>query len=191
MRPALVATAVLGALALPAVVCPPRARADELPPGTISFVFGALSGTGADAKRLGYGYYQFGMQAAWQPTSTERRRGQSVRWSTMFGTLYNGTAAEIDSELHTVTMDLMAGIRFRPWNTPTRYLTARVGGELLRSNEPIPPLMHRAFVGGVASVGLDQYFGGFMLNVDVRYGLISPDGPRSLALLVGFGLAGP
>ncbi|HEY5926796.1 MAG TPA: hypothetical protein VIV11_34150, partial [Kofleriaceae bacterium] len=95
MRPALAATAVLCALA----GHPSSARAEELPPGTIGFMFGVLSGTGADAKRLGFGFYQFGMQAAWQPQSTERRWGPSVRWGTMFGTLYNGTAAQVDSEL--------------------------------------------------------------------------------------------
>lgn len=187
MNRVLLVGAVLGVLAGRA----PSARAESLPPGTIGFVFGVLSGTGADAKRLGFGYYQFGMQAAWQPTATERRWGPSVRWATMFGTLYSGTAAQIDSQLHTMQMDLMVGLRFRPWNTPTRYLTARVGGELLRSNEPIPPSMHRAFLGGIASVGLDQYVGGFMFNVDVRYGLIGNDGPRALALLVGVGVAGP
>jgi hypothetical protein len=167
------------------------ARAEQLPPGTIGFVFGVLSGTGADAKRLGFGFYQFGMQAAWQPTATERAWGWSLRWGTMFGTLYDGTAAQIDTQLHTMQMDLQVGLRFRPWKTPSRYLTARVGGELLRANEPIPPLMQRAFVGGIASVGLDQYVGGFMFNVDVRYGLISNEGPRELALLVGVGVTGP
>jgi hypothetical protein len=186
MRHALAACAVL-ALAGRA----PSARADDLPPGTIGFVFGVLSGTGADASRLGYGFYQFGMQAAWQPTSTERAWGFSLRWGTMFGTLYNGTAAQIDTTLHTMQMDLMVGVRFRPWKTPSRYLTARAGAELLRANEPIPPMDQRAFLGGIASVGLDQYVGGFMFNVDVRYGLIGNEGPRELALLVGVGLTGP
>jgi hypothetical protein len=187
MRRALVVTAVLATVGAPA----PSARAEQLPPGTLGFVFGVMSGTGADAKRLGFGIYQFGMQAAWQPMTTEQWIGYSVRWATMFGTLYNGDAARIEPELHTVQMDLMVGLRFRPWQTPTRYLTARVGGELMRTNEPIPPLMQRVFVGGIASVGLDQYFGGFMFNVDVRYGLIAPEGPKELALLIGIGLAGP
>lgn len=186
MRRALVATAVVCGLAMPRA-----ARADELPKGAIGFVFGVLSGTGADAKRLGYGFYQFGMQASWQHTNTDRRWGWSLRWGTMFGTLYSGTAAQIDSQLHTMQMDLTAGLRFRPWKTPSRYLTARVGGELLRANEPIPPMDQRAFVGGIASVGLDQYIGGFMFNVDVRYGLIGNEGPRELALLLGVGLTGP
>ncbi len=188
MRRAPVATlaGVLVALAIPRPT-----RADDLPPGTIGLVFGARSGTGADAKRLGYGYYQFGMQAAWQPQSTDRWWGPTLRWSTMFGTLYNGTAAQIESELHTMQMDLTVGVRFRPWKTPSRYLTARIGGELLRANEPIPPMDQRAFVGGIASVGLDQYIGGFMFNVDVRYGLIANEGPREIALLFGVGLTGP
>jgi len=187
MRRALAATAVLCALASRAA----PAHAEELPHGAIGFVFGVLSGTGADAKRLGFGFYQFGMQASWQNTNTDSRIGWSIRAGTMFGTLYNGDAAQIDAQLHTMQMDLQVGLRFRPWKTPSRYLTVRAGGELLRSNEPIPPLMQRAFVGGIASVGLDQYVGGFMFNVDVRYGLIGDQGPRELALLVGVGLTGP
>src|SRR5689334_17314413 len=115
MRRALAVTAVLGVLGS-------TAAADELPPGSIGFVFGVLSGTGADAKRLGWGYYQFGLQAAWQPTSTDRAWGWSLRWGTLFGTLRDASAAQIDTELHTMQMDLAVGLRFRPWKTPSRYL---------------------------------------------------------------------
>jgi hypothetical protein len=181
------------ALGLTAVLCAlgSRASAEPMPSGTLGLVFGGISGTGADAKRLGYGVHQFGMQAAWQPMLTERPWGWSIRWGTMFGILWNGDAAQIDSELHTMQMDLTLGLRFRPWKTPSRYLTVRAGGELLRANEPIPPLMQRAFVGGIASVGLDQYISIVQLNFDVRYGMIGNDGPRQLALLVGIGVTGP
>lgn len=184
MRRALAVATVLGALASPAA-------AENLPPGAIGLVFGVVSGTGADAKRLGFGLHQFGMQASWQPTSTERWLSWTVRWSTLFGILYGGSAAQVDSQLHTVQLDLTGGVRIRPWKTPTRYLTARAGGEMFRSNEPIPPLMRRAFVGGIASVGLDQYVGGFMFSVDVRYGLFGNENPTELAFLVGVGLTGP
>ncbi len=185
MRRALAVTAVLCALASPAA-------ADDPPPGAIGFVFGVVSGTGADAKRLGFGLHQFGMQASWQsPFSPNGRLGWSVRWGTLFGILYGGNAAQIDAQLHTVQLDLTAGVRFRPWDTPTRYLTARVGGEMFRSNEPIPPLDTREFVGGIASVGLDQYFSGVMLSVDVQYGLFGKDNPTELALQIGIGLTGP
>jgi hypothetical protein len=187
MRRALATTAVLGAFALPAT----GARAERLPDGALGFVSGVMAGTGADARRLGFGFYQFGMQASWQHTDTESWWGWSLRAGTLFGRLYGGDAAMIEPQLSTLQMDLAAGLRFRPWRTPTRYLTARAGGELLRANEPIPPLNQRAFLGGIASVGLDQYFGGFMMNVDVRYGLIGNEGPRTLALLVGIGLVGP
>jgi hypothetical protein len=155
------------------------ASAEPLPSGAIGVVTGAISGTGADAKRLGAGYYQFGAQASWQPTTTERRWGWTLRWATLFGALYGGSAAHVESALHTVQMDLTIGVRVRPWATPSRYLTFRGGGELLRANEPI------------ASVGLDQYVAGFMLDVDVRYGFIAGGGPAELALMLGVAFAGP
>ena len=176
------------ALLVIALVAAPAA-AEPLPSGALGLLTGAISGTGADAKRVGAGYY-VGAQASWQPTSTERRLGWTLRWATMFGTLYGGEAAQVTSSLKTVQMDLTLGLRFRPWSAPTRYLTVRGGGEILRINEPIPPTMNRAFVGGVASVGLDQYVSSFLFDVDVRYGLIG-SGPGELALIVGFAVAGP
>lgn len=186
--------ALVAALAVVALTCP--AAAEQMPSGTIGLVAAGVSGTGADAKRIGAGF-QYGAQAAWQPMSTDSTWGWSLRWSTLFGRVYGGTAAQIDSKLLTVQMNLMAGIRYRPWSTPRRYLTARAGVELLRANEPIPTSneddaeMKRAFLGGVASVGLDQYLWGVaMINVDVRYGTIG-SGPRQLAFVVGFGVTGP
>lgn len=180
--------AVVVALAHPA-------GAEPMPSGTIGIVAGPISGTGADAKRLGAGF-QYGGQAAWQPMSTDRTWGWSLRWATLFGRTYGGNAAQISSTLRTVQMDLMAGLRFRPWSTPRRYLTARAGAQLLRVNEPIPRSsdpdgdMQRAFIGAVASVGLDQYLYSFLLNIDVRYGLIGT-GPSQLAFVIGVGLTGP
>jgi len=176
------------------------ATAEPLPAGSIGFVGGGVAGTGPDARRLGAGYYfvdtdfflpiVVGMQASWQPTTTERRWGWTVRWSTMFGRMYAGTAAQIET-LRTVQMDATLGVRVRPWATPQRYLTARAGGELFRANEPIPPTMARAFVGGIVEAGLDQYAAGFLLSFDVRYGLIGGNGPNEIALLIGIGRAGP
>ncbi len=179
-----------------ALLCARTAAADSLPPGSIGPVFGIVSGTGADAKRLGFGFYQFGLQAAWSPMITERRIGWTVRWSTVFGSFYGGNAARIDSTLRTVQMDLAAGVRFRPWVSPRRYLTLRGGAQLFRSNEPIAlsgeadTMTHREFIGGIVTVGFEQYFGGALFNVDVRYGLLG-DGPKHLALLVGIALTGP
>jgi hypothetical protein len=183
--------ALVGVLLLVATT----ASAEPLPSGTIGPVFGITSGTGADAKRLGYGVYPFGLQASWQPMSTEQSRGWSLRWATMFGRLYNGSATQIGDELRTVQMDLTVGLRYRPWATPRRYLTLRVGGEILRVDQPIPRMSgdtetHRNFVGGIASVGLDQYLGGFMFDIDVRFGMIAT-GPAQIALLVGIGFTGP
>lgn len=172
------------------------ALAEPMAAGSVGVVFGPVSGTGADAKRLGAGI-QYGGQATWQPMSTDRPFGYSLRWATMFGRVYGGTAAQIDDSLSTVQMDLMVGLRYRPWTTPRRYLTVRAGAGLLRANEPIPTdtadgtdMMKRSFLGGVASVGLDQYVYNFLLNIDVRYGLIG-SGPSQVSLVIGFGLTGP
>lgn len=165
------------------------ARAEPLPPGSIGLMLGAISGAGADAKTLGYGYL-LGGQAAWQPMTTERRLGWSAKLTVAFGTMYDASAARIDDELLTLQMDLMPGIRVRPGVSPRRYLTLRAGGALLRANQVVPPTMQRAFAGALASVGLEQYFGGWLLNVDVRYGLIGA-GPSELGLVIGFAKTGP
>jgi hypothetical protein len=192
------AVSAVSAVAVVALVLalPSRsAHAEPLPSGTLGIATGPISGTGADAKRLGAGF-QYGGHAAWQPMSTDRVWGYSFKWATMFGRTYGGNAAQIDTSLQTVQMDLLAGLRFRPWKTPTRYLTARAGAGLMRANEPIPissepgAIMQRAFTGGVATFGLDQYIYNLMVNVDVRYGFIG-NGPTQLALIIGVGLTGP
>jgi hypothetical protein len=186
---ALAAFVLCMAFALPA-------KAEPLPSGTIGLLGGGVAGTGADNKRIGYGIYSFGMQASWQPMTTERTRGWTLRWSTMFGRLYNGSAAQIDDVLLTVQMDLMLGVRYRPWTSPRRYLTLCGGGEVLRTNQPIPRssddmTVHRNFVGGIASIGFDQYLGSLaMLNIDVRFGLVG-SAPSQAAVIIGIGFTGP
>ena len=162
-------------------------RAEPLPPAAIELIGGISSGAGADAKTLGFGYV-FGAEAAWQPMSTERRWGWSVRWSTLFGGLYDGQAEQVNPPLRTVQMDGTLGVRFRPWATPARYLTLRAGAGLLRVNDPVDG--HRAFIGPVAAAGFDQYIGVLVLGVDLRAGLIA-NGPEQLALVVRIGVAGP
>jgi len=170
-------------LALAARAAP--ARAEPLPSGSMGVMFGAGAGTGRYAHQLGLGYYQFGAQAAWQPMATERRFGWSLKWSFLFGTMYQAEAARIDLYLRTLQMDFMAGIRFRPGVSPTRYLALRGGVELFRTNELIAPTNQRAFVGPVAAAAFEQYaFGAILFNVDVRYGLIG-SGPTEIAALVG------
>jgi hypothetical protein len=130
---------------------------------------------------------------------TTRHVGWTIRWATLFGTLYSGDAERVEAPLHTTQMDLTVGLRARPWTTLSRYLTFRIGGELFRSNEPIPMTVgepnlaegDRTFVGGIASIGIDQYVGPFMVNVDVQYGLISTGVPTELALLIGIAKTGP
>lgn len=184
MRAAVVATVLAGIASAPGIV-----SAEELPPGSLGVIVGVLAGTGADATPLGIGY-ALGGQAAWQPMSTESRLGWSVKSSVVFGTMYSASAARIDDELLTLQMDVMLGIRVRPGDSPSRYLTARVGGALFRANQVIPPNMQRAFAGGIASIGLDQYISGWLFNADVRYGLIGA-GPSELGLVLGMAKTGP
>jgi hypothetical protein len=170
------------------------ASADPLPPGSLGAIIGADSGTGADAKVIGASL-TWGFEAAWQPMNTDRHLGWALRWSTMFGGLgqfYQGSAAQIESSLRTVAMDFTLGARWRPWASPTSYLTLRPGVELLRFNEPLPPKMQRSFVGGIGEVGFEHYFLGtsLLFDVDVRYGLVGSE-PSNIAVLFALSLTGP
>ncbi|HVK86924.1 MAG TPA: hypothetical protein VM513_22550, partial [Kofleriaceae bacterium] len=86
--------------------------------------------------------------------------------------------------------DLMVGIRVRPGDNPSRYLTLRAGGALLRADQQIPPDMHRAYAGGIASIGLEQHLFGFLFNLDVRYSMIGMR-PGMLGLVFGASKMGP
>ena len=169
----------------------PAARAEPLPAGSLGIMFGAGSGTGPYAHSLGWGYYQFGGQAAWQPMTTEQRIGYSLKWSFLFGTMYNAESAQIDIYLRTLQMDFLAGLRIRPGESRQRYLAGRIGVELFRTNEPVKPDGGRAFVGPIADVAIEQYaFGAVLFNADVRYGLIG-SGPAEIAILVGASISVP
>jgi hypothetical protein len=195
---ALVATCALWFAAAPA-------RAESLPPGSIGLVGALASGTFADASRLGYGY-QLGAQAAYQPMRTENRLGFSLKWSFVFGTMYSADSARVGNELLTFQMDLMAGLRIRPGVSATRYLTVRVGPQLMRTNQVIPTMSmdeepQRAFIGAVASVGVDWYAGipwlggRFVYSLEARLCQIDIPGVRSspstLAIMLGIGKTGP
>jgi hypothetical protein len=160
------------------------ARAESLPSGSMGVMFGAGEGTGQYLRKLGRGYYKFGAQAAWQPMTSEQRLGWSFKWQFAFGTMYGADAAHIDIYLRTFQMDFMAGLRIRPGENRLRYLALRGGVELFRTNEVIER-NQRAFVGPVAAAAVEQYvFGIFLLNLDVRYGLIGA-GPAQIAVLGG------
>jgi hypothetical protein len=178
----------IAALALVAVMAG-AALGEPLPPGSLGISVGAISGTGADAKSLGFGYV-IGGQAAWSPMDSTQRIGWSAKWSAMFATMYSAEAARVNDQLLTLQMDLMLGIRVRPGTNPSRYVTLRGGGALFRANQVIPPTMFRAYAGGVAAVGIEQYISGWLFNVDLRYGLIG-SGPSELGLVIGFAKTGP
>jgi len=187
-----------GAVAL--LLLTATAAADKLPPGSLGIFTGVIAGTGADNKRIGEGLYEFGAQAAYHlPINTDGSWGLSLRWSTMFGILWNGTASHIDSSLRTVQMDFTGGLRFRPWSSARSgsYFTLRGGAELLRANEPIPNndsmTGQRAYLGAIGLVGFDQYIFGSaaLLSFDLRYGMIGGGGPQSLTFMVGIAVTGP
>jgi hypothetical protein len=170
-----------------------RAHAEALPSGSMGLVFGAVAGTGADANRLGVGYilYPLSFHAAWQPMDSAQRIGWTIRWTTLFSSNYEASAAQVTS-LETLQMDVTAGIRVRPGASPRRYLTARIGPALFRANQTIPPKMQRAFIGAAGSVGVQQYLlGTFLLvDLDLRYGLIG-DGPSQIAFTAALSITGP
>jgi hypothetical protein len=165
------------------------AAAEPLPPGSLGFTVGGISGTGADAKNLGFGYV-LGGQAAWQPMDTTDRINWSAKWTALFATMYSAEAARVNDQILTLQMDVMLGVRIRPGTNPSRYLTLRGGAALLRADQVIPPQMFRAYAGGVAAIGVEQYVSGWLLNVDVRYGMIGA-GPSELGLVIGFAKTGP
>jgi hypothetical protein len=169
-------------------------HAEPLPSGSIGLVIGAVAGTGGDASRLGVGYVEppFSFQASWQPMTTERRVGWTARWTTLFSTQLGASAATAASDLKTTQMDLTLGARIRPGESARRYVTLRGGGAFFRANQAIPPKMQRAFVGPTASIGLQQYFLGtrLLVDVDIRYGLIEV-GPTGIAMTIGLSIAGP
>jgi len=175
------------------LVAASAAHAEPLPPGALEVFAGPDSGIGEDAKRLGFGY-QIGASAAWQPIDTVRRWGPTVRWSVMFSGMYDGSAEQVNPPLRTVMMDLTAGMRYRPWASPSRYLTARIGGALFRSNDPIMG-GSRAYVGPTATVGFDQYFGSLILGLDVRAGIVPAPAvdyaPTQASVVLRVGIAGP
>lgn len=182
MRALLVAAIALRALSVQV------AHGEPLPAAAFEIIPGGVSaGAGADAKTLGVGYI-FGAEAAWQPMSTERRWGWTLRWATLFGRLWDGSAQQVNPPLLTVQMDVTAGLRFRPWQTPASYLTARAGVGLLRANDPVDGA--RAFVGPVGAVGFDHYIGNVVFGADLRAGLLA-NGPEQLQVVVRIGLAGP
>lgn len=183
----------VASLAVIALVALPRlAQAESLPSGSMGIVGGGVAGTGADAKRLGYGGVVplLSFSAAWQPMTTERRIGWTVRWTTMTTFNLDASAAQVQ-DLEKLQLDLTFGIRVRPWDNVRRYMTLRAGPALLRANQTIPPTMQRAFLGPTSSVGFQQYLLGtrFLLDIDVRYGLIG--GPSEIALTAGFSINGP
>lgn len=175
-----------------AAACP-DAAAESLPPGSMGLVFGGVSGTGKDASRIGYGYVEplRSFEAAWQPMTTERRIGWTLRWTTVFADYYGASAAQV-ADLATMQMDIAIGVRVRPWSSPKRYLTAGGGPALFRANQTIPPKLQRAFLGAIANVGIQQYLFGtrLLVDLDVRYGLIG-DGPRQITLVAGISITGP
>jgi hypothetical protein len=103
--------------------------------------------------------------------------------------MYGAAASRVSDQLLTLQMDLTAGIRIRPGVNPSRYVTLRGGGALFRADQVIPPKMYRAFAGAIATVGIEQYISGWLLNIDVRYGLIGT-GPTSVGLVIGFSKTG-
>ena len=176
------------------LVAPSAARADALPPGSIGILMGGVAGTGADSKRMGYGYYAPlyppSFLAQWQPMTSEQRAGWAIRWATLFGTMYGSDSARITTNLLTIQMDLSLGVRIRPGVDPSRYVTLRGGIELLRANQQIAPENERAFFGPIASIGFEQYKWGFLFDFDVQYGLIF-NGPTQISFTIGASITEP
>ncbi|CAN5894740.1 hypothetical protein BH11MYX2_BH11MYX2_23790 [soil metagenome] len=181
---ALLASAVALTLAAHGV-----AGAEPLPPGSIGAFLGGAVGTGADANTLGVGVLR-GVYAAWQPMSTEQRANWALKWDVVWGAMSYSRERKLGDDLSTLQMDLMPGLRFRPGDSRTRYITLRAGGSLLRLDQTLPDHKGRAFAGAVASIGYDWHLGGALSNIDARYSLIGT-GPSSIGIIIGVAVTGP
>ncbi|HEY4055915.1 MAG TPA: hypothetical protein VGM39_04875 [Kofleriaceae bacterium] len=180
--------AVASAVALTLALATP-AFAEPLPPGSLGGFFGGALGTGSDKETLGLGYL-VGVQAAWQPMSTEQRANWALKWSVGWEVMNYLDPTKLGTELRFLQMNFMPGIRFRPSESRSLYLTLRAGGTLVRSNQVLPGHDGRAFVGGIASGGLDLYLGGVLASVDVSYSAIG-EGPTMIGLVISLSKTGP
>ena len=182
---ALVTLAALGTLGTTAST----AHADPLPPAHAGLAMLISHGGGTSANDLGTGVGA-AIQAGWQPMTTEQRLGWVVRWGWSRNLYGDAPAAPVTRDLELTELEMTVGARLAPTAAAGRYLTARVGAALLRSNESIPPDDTRSYVGPLGYVGYEQAFvGPIDVSIELRYSLITA-GPSQVSACIGLGWSG-
>jgi hypothetical protein len=171
---------VLGLLALAA-----PAQAEELPAGKLGLTFGARQPMGALGGQFSVGMVG-GIEAGWQPTSTDRRLSLGVDWSLSWGYHWADDASDNAAKLSSREMSLGVKARFLAGQAASPlFLSTGLGAVLLRTSVPVPPDDERSYLGMYWSAGPELYvLGRYLIHFDVRYGPFV-NGPGSLTLSLG------
>lgn len=181
------ALVIAAALAVTTAIAAP-ARADDLPPSRLSLLGALRHGTGEVSSSIGYGE-SIGLEASWQPMAVGQRLGWGVAWSLLWSWFGDQPAARITGSLDLLELDLTLRLRFAPTPSPGRVLTVGIGGELLRSNERLPPDDDRAYLGPFAEIGYEHLaWGAVTATIHVRLGPLGT-GPTIATALLGIGVA--
>ena len=168
-----------------AVVClPTAAAAEELPAGKIGLMGGARQGLGSLGSQFSLGPV-WGIEAGWQPSSTDRRLSVGVHWSLVWGYHWPGDGSSNAASLSSREMSLGVKGRLLTGQSSPLFLSTGLGVALLRTSVPVPPDDERSYVGMYWSVGPELYvLGRYLVTFEVRYGPFI-NGPGSLTLAFG------
>jgi hypothetical protein len=161
------------------------ASAEELPAGQLGLTFGARQPLGSLGGQFSVGLVG-GIQAGWQPTSTDRRLSLGVDWSLSWGYHWADDASDNAAKLSSREMSLGVKARILAGQAAAPlFLSTGVGAVLLRTSVPVPPDDERSYLGMYWSAGPELYvLGRYLIHFDVRYGPFL-DGPGSLTLSLG------
>jgi hypothetical protein len=177
-------------LALACALAARGARADDLPSGRLAMVAGVRNGSGHLSSDYGLAGV-LGFEAAWAPTSTERRvsvgGSVSLLWS-RFTIPFTDRGLDDISPTHDLrTVELGTGLRARVLvvRSPVRFATVGAGVCLLRSNVRLPSAEDRSSIGPYVTAGVEVFAArSLMLSMELRYGQIAT-GPGMTSVLLG------
>jgi hypothetical protein len=165
-------------LAAPAVRAEPSAR--------MGAIGGLRIGVGGLGERYRAGYV-YGVAASLQPWSPHDRVRLGLSWSLAYDTMYSSDDTNVDGFLNLMHLGMAARGTLR---LPTRWVlltTLELGGELLRSQLPVPPDGGGSFVMPTAALGIELVSGNLYAGLAAGWTL-GGSGPQSASLLLTLGV---